>query len=156
MFASNRCKILFDYFNKSNFKVEENKEDLVFYDPENNMEFFDRLFILIGIIPFNENPLEIPVYSEPIQKINILAENIELRLIKLDNTIIWSRGWYYNIKKEEEEENSFIEEKVKDWIVQFLKEAREEWEFLLKKEIIEERNWRLLNELENFVITKKK
>jgi hypothetical protein len=52
------------------------------------MEFFDRLYIIIGIIPFNENPLEIPFYSEPIQKINILAENIELRLIKFDNSII--------------------------------------------------------------------
>jgi hypothetical protein len=39
-------------------------------------------------MPFNENPLEIPFYSEPIQKINILAENLESRLIKFDNTII--------------------------------------------------------------------
>jgi hypothetical protein len=28
-----------------------------------------------------------------------LAENLESRLIKFDNTIIWSRGWHFHIKK---------------------------------------------------------
>jgi hypothetical protein len=60
----------------------------------------------------------------------------------------------FSYKKKEEEENLFIEEKVKDWIVIFFKETREEWEFLLKKETIEERNWRLLNELEILLLQK--
>jgi hypothetical protein len=47
-----------------------------------------------------------------------------------------------------------IEYKIRDWIVIFLKETREEWEFLLKKETIEERNWRLLNELEILLLQK--
>jgi hypothetical protein len=85
-----------------------------------------------------------------------LAENIELRLIKFDNSIIWSRGWHFHIKEKEEEENFFIEEKVRDWIIKFLKKAREEWAFLLKKKSIEERNWRLLEEIEYLFLEKKK
>jgi len=147
--------IFYDFFNIDNFKIEESKEDLPFYDPENNIEFFDRLYILIGFIPFNENPLEIPLYSEPIQKIRIMVENIESHLIRFDNSIVWNRGWYYNISNKEEYDILVIEEKVKNWIIKFLEETREEWENLIQKETIEERNWRLLNEIEDFLLEKK-
>jgi hypothetical protein len=47
-----------------------------------------------------------------------------------------------------------IEYKIRDWIVVFLKEIREEWEFLLIEETFEERNFRLLNQLENLLLKK--
>jgi hypothetical protein len=56
------------------------------------MEFFDRLYILIGFIPYNENPFEVSVYSKPILEIKTLAENIQSNLIRFDNLISWGRG----------------------------------------------------------------
>jgi hypothetical protein len=56
------------------------------------MQFFDRLYILIGFVPYNENPLEESVYSPPILEIKNLAENIQSNLIKFNNSIYWSRG----------------------------------------------------------------
>lgn len=89
-----------------------------------NIEFFDRFYFLIGIIPYNENPLEIPFYSEEIWRIQNLIENIESRLLLFNNTILWSRGFYSNIKKEDELDMLLIEEKVKDWIIAFLSNSR--------------------------------
>ena len=144
--------ILYDFFDSDNFKVEKNKDDLAFYDQENNMEFFDLLYTFIGFVPYKENPLEMPVYSEPIFKIKELVDNINLRLIHLNNSTQWYRGWHFHIKKEEEIEMFLIENNVKDWIILFLKEIKIEWKILLKKETIAERNWRLLNEIEKFFI----
>lgn len=47
-----------------------------------------------------------------------------------------------------------IEYRIKNWIDLFLKESREEWELLLEKESIEERNWRLLKEIEDMLLKK--
>lgn len=140
---------VYDFFNWDNFKIEKKKDDLPFYDLDINIEFFDRFYFLIGIIPYNENPLEIPFYSEEIWRIQYLIENIESRLLLFNNTILWSRGFYSNIKKEDELDMLLIEEKVKDWIIAFLSNSRKQWEFTLKEESIEKRNFRLLCELEN-------
>ena len=130
--------------------VLKNEKDLPFYDLEANMEFFDRLYILIGFVPYNENPFEESVYSPPILEIKNLAENIQSNLIKFDNSIYWSRGWHFYIKENEEKEMLLIEQKIKDWIIKFLKETRDEWTLLSKNEKdIEDRNWRLLEEIEN-------
>lgn len=147
--------VLYDFFDWDNFKIEKNEKDLPFYDVENNMEFFNRLYLLIGFVPYNENPFHVLVYSQYILEIKNLAENIESNLIIFDNSILWGRGWHYDIKEKEEKEMLLIEEKVKDWIIMFLKETRDEWILLPKNEKdIEERNWRLLKEIENLLLKK--
>jgi hypothetical protein len=142
----------FDFLDWNKFKIEDNKKDLSFYDLEINMEFFDRLYMIVGIIPYNENPLELTVFSNALIKVENLIEDIDSRLRKNCNSIVWDRGWYFNITNKEEQALLLIEEKVKDWIIQFLKEVREEWIHLLNKETIEERNWRLLNNIENLLL----
>jgi hypothetical protein len=147
--------VSYDFFDRDNFKIEKNEKDLSFYDLEANMEFFDRLYILIGFIPYNENPFEVSVYSKPILEIKTLAENIQSNLIRFDNLISWGRGWHCHIKEKEEQEMLLIEEKVKNWIIKFLKETRDEWTLLLKTEKnITERNWRLLKDIENLLFEK--
>jgi hypothetical protein len=79
-------------------------------------------------------------------------ENIETRLDCFYNLTTWSRGWHSNITCKEEGEMLLIEEKVKDWIIQFFNEIKEEWSFLLKKEKIENRNKRLLKEVEDLLL----
>jgi hypothetical protein len=145
--------VIYDFFDFDNFKIEKNEKDLFFYDLEGNMEFFDRLYILIGFVPYNENPLEVPVYSEPILEIKNLAENIYSKLIRFDDSISWSRGWHYHIKEAEEQLDLLIEEQVKNWIIKFLNETRNEWiNFDKNENAISDRNWRLLKELENLFI----
>jgi hypothetical protein len=51
---------------------------------------------------------------------------------------------------------SLIENKIKDWIILFLKESRKEWLLISKEESIEKRNWRLLFELEKFLVNYEK
>lgn len=143
----------YDFFERNNFKVEKNNEDLPFYDPENNMEFFDRLYFLIGSVPYNENPLETPVRSILLFKIEQLIESMYVRLYNHNELVEWRRHHFH--LKEKEQENSLIEYKVKDWIIVFFKESKLEWEFLLEKETIIERNWRLLKEIEYLVLEKK-
>jgi hypothetical protein len=66
----------------------------------------------------------------------------------LNNT--WIRAAEdYDLDKDE---IPLIEYKIRDWIVTFLKETKEEWESLSKEETIEERNFRLLNQLENLFL----
>jgi hypothetical protein len=78
---------LYKFFDSDYFKVENKKEDLPFYDPENNMEFFDRLYVFIGFVPYNENPLEVMIYSPFTLEIKNLAENLQSKLILFDNSI---------------------------------------------------------------------
>jgi hypothetical protein len=77
------------------------------------------------------------------------------RLNYYNSLITWNRGWYISISKKEEEEMLLIEYRIKNWINKFLKETREEWLILLEKETIEERNWRLLKEIENYLLNNK-
>jgi hypothetical protein len=71
------CNI-YDYNDLNNFKVEKNKEDLAFYDPKNNMCFFNKLYKVIGTPPFLENPFEIEIFSEFLDNyINLKSEMIE-------------------------------------------------------------------------------
>lgn len=146
---------LYDYFDWNNFKVEKEKTDLPFYDVENNIEFFNKLYMLIGIIPYNEDPLELTVFSDIKIKVEDIIENLNNNLSSSYDIASWNRGWYYNIKENEEKESLLIEEKIKKWIIKFLKETRDEWSLLSKNgKDIEERNWRLLKEIENLLLQK--
>lgn len=153
IYSIKAVETFYDFFERDDFNVEENKEDLPFYDPENNMEFFDRLYFLIGSVPYNENPLETPVRSLLLFKIKQLIENMYSRLYECNKFVEWRRHHFH--KKEEEEENRLIEDKVKNWIIVFFKESKMEWEILKKKETIFERNFRLLKEIESLVLNKK-
>ena len=64
--------------------------------------------------------------------------------------------WERNKELYDKDQNGIplIEYKIRDWIINFIKEMRNEWFFLLEKETIEERNWKLLNEIENFLLKK--
>jgi hypothetical protein len=119
------------------------------------MEFFNRLYMLVGIIPYNENPLELTVFSNILIKVKNITENIELRLNYSYNLTSWNRGWHFHISNNEEQEMLLIEKEVKNWIIQFLKKTKQEWNFSLKKEKIKDRNIRLLNEIEDLLLKKK-
>lgn len=121
-----------------------------FYDLESNIEFFNKLYLFIDIVTINENPFDqIGCYSYCTWLTKNLAENMSTRLSKFYRLTKWSRGWHYHIEKEEDEEKLLIEKEVKDWIEKFLKETREEWYLGLKKEKLEDRNWRMLKEIED-------
>jgi len=66
--------------------------------------------------------------------------------------LTWDRD--YENYKTDHEEVPYIENKIKDWIIKFIKETREEWYLSLTKESIEERNWRLLKEIEDLLLQK--
>gem|GEM_PF-4393057 len=64
--------------------MENNDKDLPYYDPENNMRFFDKLYNIIGLVPYNENPLKLVVFSD----ITYMIEKADQRMNKaLDNFI---------------------------------------------------------------------
>jgi len=149
-----------DYTDFDNFKVEDKKNDLQFYDPEANMYFFNRLYLIIGVIPFIENPLTSTVHSDILCTYYDLTQNIIERLnnFYLEPADIINVTW---IREEEtdnldEEGIPLIEKKIKDWIIKFFKGSRQEWSLLLKEESIEKRNWRLLKELEKFLVNYEK
>jgi hypothetical protein len=67
---------IYNYFDIQNFKVEQNKEDLIFYDPEQNMNFFNKLFMIIGTSTFLDNISENIVYSDLLDNYLNLRVNI--------------------------------------------------------------------------------
>jgi len=71
---------IFDFFDLDNFKIEKNKKDLPFYNLDENIEFFDRLYLLIGIVPVNENPLKLPVCSPYLKEVKNLTDYMSTRL----------------------------------------------------------------------------
>jgi hypothetical protein len=151
---------IYNYNDLSNFKVEEKKEDFPFYDPESNMEFFDRLYLIIGIVPFISNPLHTQNYSEILRKYRDLMNNIRDRLnaFHIEPKDLLRETW---IRREENDDLdinniNLIENKIKDWIIEFLKESRIEWELISRTEKdIELRNFKMLNEIEDFLLKRK-
>jgi hypothetical protein len=147
---------VYDNNNLDNFKVENNKKDLSFYDPEMNIEFFNKLYNIIGTLTFMENPLEYKIRSNNLNEYILLKENLINRLeaVYRDNDVlnsIWNRGGDDNDLNEAG--MSIIEEQVKNWIIKFLNETRNEWiNFDKNENAISDRNWRLLKELENLFI----
>ena len=65
---------------RDDFKIEKNKKDLPFYNLDLNMEFFDSLYFLIGIVPYNENPLESFVITNYFLETKELADYMSTRL----------------------------------------------------------------------------
>jgi len=143
------------FFDYNNFKVEGQKKDLKFYDPDNNMVFFNRLYMLIGIIPYTEDPLELSVCSDSIITIKDMLDNFNDSLDSFCNLTLNDRGWHYFISKNEEEEVLLIEKEVEIWIIEFLERKKQDWAVSLDKETIEVRNWRLLNEIEELFLLNK-
>jgi len=75
---------IYNFLKLYNYTVEKEKEDLPFYDLENNIEFFDRLYKLIGVIPYIEKPENFYIYDK--YKYNDLMKRIFERL---NNFIIY-------------------------------------------------------------------
>ena len=147
---------IYNYNDLNNFKIEQNKDDLIFYNTESNMYFFNKLHKVMGTPPYLENPLKTKISSD------FFKTYIEIKKGLLDDLIIFyndgpfDNTWIRWAEDYEMDENEIpkIEYRIKDWIINFLKEERKEWELLLKKESIEERNWRLLKEIEELLLRK--
>jgi hypothetical protein len=60
--------------------VKKNKKNLEFYDLENNMDFFNKLYNILGLIPYNENPLKTIVYNDLYYKYDDLIANLSFCL----------------------------------------------------------------------------
>lgn len=152
---------IYDYMDIDNYKVEKNEKDLLFYDPENNMEFFNQLYSIIGVPPLWRDPLEITEYSSFQYKYMTIYNNLWSTLnnnfIHPDDTFL-EETW---LRDEESGDRdikgvSKIENKIRDWIVLFLKEARKEWEESILHVKLEERNWSMLNNIKNKMLEYKK
>ena len=127
--------------------------DKRFVTLENNIVFFDRLYILIGVKPYIEKPENF--YIDDKYKYNNLMKVMFKRLNDFYHIPIywtWDRECEYY--KADYNGIPLIEYKIKDWIVNFLEKTREEWVLSLTKKSLEERNLRLLNEIEDLLSNK--
>ena len=136
--------------NKNNNKI------LKFYDPEENMEFLNRLFNVLGIVNIlyyldNEeimkNMDEAPYYvSKKFVKYNEKYEGLVRIMYAHD----------FNRWEENQCECSFIsnyEVEIAYKTEEYFQNLRREWENSIKTEKLEERNWRLLKRLEDLMIS---
>jgi len=72
-----------NYMDFNNFKIEKKKEDLPFYDPDNNMKFFNKMYIMIGMVPYNVDPSIEPIFNELLSKYADIINDIKDRLDKV-------------------------------------------------------------------------
>lgn len=145
----------FDLFLES---IKKNKKDLKFYDLEYNIIFFNRLYLILGVPPYDENPLETCIFNNSLDKYDSLIANLSDNLNNFyqDPNSYENETWERNKEIYDLDNNKIplIENKIKDWIKEFIKERREEWNLSLTKESLEERNWRLLKEIEDLLLQK--
>jgi len=127
--------------------ITNNKKKLKFYDPEENLEFFNRLFDVIGILYINSESFKVPYYVSK-KFINYNKNYVELL------NIMYSHDY----KRWEEPlcECSYLsnyEVEIGYTIEEFMQELRIEWKesISIKKEGLAERNWRLLKSLEDLM-----
>ena len=156
-------------YNYMDFSIYLTKtcKNFTFYDPDINMEFFNKMYIMIGIVPYSEHPEKTPIFNDLLSKYAILIQEMEERLYHvyslkypenfMENPWIRLSSDVSDISDQyiKQNEVSAVELKIKDWIIDFLDEQRREWTFLLGKESIEERNWRILKEID-FLLKEKK
>jgi hypothetical protein len=123
-------------------KVELN----FFYDPEENMEYFNRLFNILGIINI-QYELESEVQYYVSEKFN----NYNKKYVELLSIM-----YTYDFKRWEEKQCkcalSSYEVEISYKIQDYLKNLRFEWRNSITKEKLEERNWRLLKEVEDLIV----
>ena len=134
--------------------IKRNKKDLKFYDVEDNMEFFDRLYLILGMVPYTEDPTKTIVWDNLLDNYDKSIDELidclnEFYQDKIQKEETWHR--YKEMYSKDENYIPLIEYKIRDWIIIFLEEQRKEWELLKEKESIESRNWRLINEIENLL-----
>jgi hypothetical protein len=124
-------------------KLYINKSTLRFYDPEENIEYFNRLFNVLGIV---DNLYIVVNYHVSLKFNNYNNNYVELLKIM----------YKYDCKRWEEPQCdcgflSSYEIEIAYTIEDYLQTLRKEWEESIKVEKLEERNWILLKELENLM-----
>ena len=135
-------------------KNNNNKEILKFYDPEENMEFLNRLFNVLGIVnslyyldneEIMKNMDEAPYYvSKKFVKYNEKYEELVRKMYTHD----------LNRWEENQCECSYLSNYEIDIAYkteEYFQNLRLEWEKSIEIEKLEERNWRLLKRLENLM-----
>ena len=148
------------------FKIDEDKEwifktpiknkVLKFYDPEENMEFFNRLFNVLGILNISYvndiDNSEDPNIDEPLYYVSKKFNNYNKKFVEL-MTIM------YKFDFERLEENlcscsylSVDEIEISLYAEDYFENLRKEWEWSIKNEKLEERNWVLLKRLEELMV----
>jgi hypothetical protein len=128
-----------------NMDWKYNNNLLKFYDPEENMEYFNRLFNVLGMVGIGNMEIIDNYYVS--LKFNNYNKNY-VDLVKI--------MYKYDCKRWEEPHCdcnylSLYEIEISYKIEDYLQTLRKEWEDGLKVEKLEERNWRLLKELEELM-----
>lgn len=121
--------------------IIKNKKILKFYDPEENMEFLNRLFDVLGIVN-----IDVGKYYVSKKFINYNNKYVELLIIM----------YTYDYKRWEEpmcecKYLSNYEVEVGYKMEDYFQNLRKEWEMSIKTEKLEERNWKLLKSLEDLM-----
>ena len=127
------------------WKQNSNKNTLKFYDPEYNMEYLNRLFNVLGIVGVGNMEIIDNYYVS--FKFNNYNKNY-VNLVKI--------MYKYDYKRWEEPQCdckyfSQYEIEISYKIEEYFYTLRKEWEGGLKLETLEDRNWRLLKELEELM-----
>ncbi len=124
-------------------KYMSNKKELKFYDPEENLKFLNRLFDVLGIL----DTKEINKYYVSKKFINYNKNYVELLKIM----------YTYDYKRWEEPlcECSYLsnyEVEISYKTEEYFYKLRKAWEESITKEPLEDRNWRLLKQLEYLMV----
>jgi hypothetical protein len=156
--------LIFQMDYRFELKLYPNNKLLKFYDPEYNMEYLNRLFNVLGIVNnvyIVDNEEEIERSKKNFKGINEEEHYyVSTKFINYNAkyesllTILYSYEFKFNRWSEKNCECKYLssyEVEISYKIEDYLQTLRKEWEEGLKVEKLEERNWRLLKELEELM-----
>ena len=134
----------------TDFIMLNNKNILKFYDPEENMDFFNRLFDVLGLLKLKEELGE-HTFKELPYYVSRKFMNYNEKYVELLSTM-----YTYDFKRWEENQCacsylSVYEIEIAYKTEEYFNNLRIEWERSLDTESLEERNWRLLKSLEDLM-----
>jgi hypothetical protein len=135
--------LLFNNSKITNYYLS-NKDDLKFYDPEENMEFLNRLFDVLGIL-VNLDHLKEQYY------VSAKFKNCNERFVELSK-IMYSHNFY---RIYENRCNcslfSLYEVRIAYRTEAYFQNLRKEWLYSIENEKLEDRNWSLLKSTEDLM-----
>ena len=135
-------------FELTGYLMLNNTKILKFYDPEENMEFLNRLFDVLGLLQLKEDKsqfTELPYY---VSKKFINYNNKYVELLNIMYTYDFKR-WEEPMCACSYTPNYEVEITYKT--EEFMQNLRLEWVFSIKRTRLEERNWNLLKRLEDLM-----
>ena len=135
---------------RTHISMNFNNKLLKFYDPEENMEFFNRLFNVLGILNNLSMiaKLQTDDYYVSDKYINYNKKYVELLRIMYN----------YDFYRWEEDRcpcsfASVHEVEILYYTEDYFQNLRKEWELSIESERMEDRNWRLLKQVEELMDT---